>query len=71
MTTKTKGCPNKRNTQQKCLLVSQKRRRTRLRVDRVKPWNSVSIKLGLGLRGPDIRPGFDNLIIESHRGLKK
>ena len=27
---------------------------TRLGVDRVKPWNSVKITLGLCLRGPDI-----------------
>ena len=29
---------------------------TRLEVDRVKPWISVRINLGLGSRGPDIRP---------------
>ena len=33
---------------------------TRLGVDRVKPWSSVRINLGLGWRGPDFRPGFDN-----------
>ena len=46
---------------------------TRLGVDRVKPWNSVRIDLGLGLRGPAIRPGLDNkhLIIEGHRGLRR
>ena len=46
--------------------------KTRLGVNRVKPWNSVGINLGLDLRGPDIRPGFDNghLIIEGHRGLR-
>ena len=27
---------------------------TRLGVDRVKPWSSVRINLGLGFRGPDI-----------------
>ena len=32
---------------------------TRLGVDRVKPWNSVRIYLGLGKSGPDIRPGLD------------
>ena len=39
----------------------------------VKPWNSVRIKFGLDLRGPDIRPDFDNrlLIIEGHRGLRR
>ena len=32
----------------------------------------MRINLGLGLRGPDIRPGLDNrhLIIEGHRGLQ-
>ena len=46
---------------------------TRLGVNRVKPWNSVRINLGLGLRGPDIRPGLNNrhLIIEGHRGLRR
>ena len=33
---------------------------TRLGVDRVKPWNSVRINLGLGLRGPNTRPGLSN-----------
>ena len=44
---------------------------TRLRVDRVKPWNSAKINLGFGLRGPDMKPGLDNrhLIIEGQRGL--
>ena len=48
-------------------------RETRLGVDRVKPWNSVRINLGLGLRGPDIRPGLDNrhLIVKDHRGLRR
>ena len=32
--------------------------KTRLGVDRVKPWNSVKINLCLGLRGPDL--GLDN-----------
>ena len=42
---------------------------TRLRIDRVKPWNSMRINLGLGLRGPDIRPGVDNrhLILEGDK----
>ena len=31
---------------------------TRLGVNWVKPWNSV--KINLGLKGPDIRPGLDN-----------
>ena len=31
---------------------------TRLGVIWVKPWNSV--KINLGLKGPDIRPGLDN-----------
>ena len=46
---------------------------TRLGVDWVKPWNSVRIILGLGLRGPDVRPGLDNrhLIIEEHRSLRR
>ena len=41
--------------------------------ERVKPWNSVRINLGLGLRGPDIRLGLDNRhsIIEGHRGLRR
>ena len=45
----------------------------RLGVDRVKPWNSVRINLGLGLRPPDIRPGLKHrhLIIEGHRGLRR
>ena len=34
---------------------------TRLEVDRVKPWISVRINFGLGLRGPDIRPDNRNL----------
>ena len=53
--------------------MSPKIGNTRLGVDRVKPWNSVRINLGLGLKGPDIRPGLDNrhLIIEGHRGLRK
>ena len=43
---------------------------------RVKPWISMRISLGIlgmGLRGPDIRPGFDNrhLIIEGQRRLLK
>ena len=29
---------------------------------RVKPWISMRISLGMGLRGPDIRPGFDNRV---------
>ena len=33
--------------------------KTRLGVDRVKPWNPVRINLGLVLRGPNIRPGLD------------
>ena len=41
----------------------------------VKPWNwvGIGINLGLGMRGPDIRPGLDNrhLIIEGHRGLRR
>ena len=47
--------------------------RTKLGVDRVKPWNSVRINLVLGLRGPDIRPGLDkrHLIIEDHKGLRR
>ena len=44
--------------------MSPKIGNTRLGVDRVKPWNSVRINLGLGLRGLDIR----HLIIEGHRG---
>ena len=38
---------------------------TRLGIDRVKPWNSVRINLGLGLKGPDVGPILDkrNLII--------
>ena len=46
---------------------------TRLGVNRVKPWNSVRINLGLGLRGPDIGPGLytRHLIIEGHRGLRR
>ena len=45
----------------------------KLGVGRVKPWNSVRINLGLGSRGPDIRPGLDNrnLIIEGHRGHRR
>ena len=33
----------------------------------------MRINLGLGLRGPDIRPGLDNghLIIEGDRGLRR
>ena len=43
--------------------------KTRLRVDRVKPWNSVRFNLGLGLRGrgPDIKPGLDNRHTFNHR----
>ena len=46
--------------------------KTRLGVDRVKPSIPVRIDLGLGLRGPDIRPGLDSrhLIIEGYRGLR-
>ena len=40
--------------------------RTKLGVDRVKPWNSVRINLVLGLRGLD----NGHLIIEGHRGLR-
>ena len=42
---------------------------TRFGVDKVKPWNSVKINLGLGLIGPDIRPGLDNrpLILRSRK----
>ena len=32
---------------------------TRLGVDRVKPWSSVRINLGLGWRGPDFKPWLD------------
>ena len=47
--------------------------KSRLGVDRVKPWNSVRINLGLGLRGRDISPGLDNrhLIIEGLRCLRR
>ena len=33
----------------------------------------MRINLGLGLRGPDIRPGLNNRhsIIEGHRGLRR
>ena len=53
--------------------MSPKIGNTRLGVDRVKPWNSVRINLGLGLKGPDIRPGLDNrhLIIEGRRGRRR
>ena len=46
---------------------------TRLGVDRVKPWNSVRINLGLDFRGPDIKTGLDNrhLTMEGHRGLRR
>ena len=46
---------------------------TRLGVDRVKPWNSVRINLGLDFKGTDNRPDLDNrlLIKEGHRGLRR
>ena len=49
-----------------CIFCSNK---TSLGVDRVKPWNSMRINLGLDLRGLDLRPDLDNrhLIIEGHR----
>ena len=66
----------RRVNQIKLLMVDtsiQLMRLTRLGVDMVMPWNSVRIKFGLDLWGPDIRPDFDNrhLIIEGHRGLRR
>ena len=47
--------------------------KTSLGVDRVKPWNSMRINLGLDLRGLDLRPDLDNrhLIIEDYIGLRR
>ena len=49
------------------------KKKLRLGVDWVKPWTSVKINLGLGLRGSDIRPDLDNrhLIKEGNRGLRR
>ena len=47
--------------------------KTRLGVDRVKPSIPVRIDLGLGLRGPDIRPSLYNrhLILEGLIGHRR
>ena len=43
---------------------------TRHGVDRVKPWNSVRINLGLDLIGPDIRPGLRHQTFKNRMSLR-